>query len=109
MAAIHREGSGLILGSHDEIAEVLSRSLSQSGIVLNERDLAPAFFDLSTRIAGELFQKIINYHSLLAIVVVDPARYGERFSELVHEHQDHSHIRFFKNQTDAELWLTAVT
>jgi len=97
----------MLLDSHDDIAEVLSRSLSQNGIVLTEQELAPAFFDLSTRIAGELFQKIMNYHSRLAIVIADPASYGQRFSELVYEHRDHAHIRFFNDPIDAEHWLTA--
>jgi len=96
----------LLLDSFDDIAEVLSRCLSQDGLVLSEQELAPAFFDLSTRIAGELFQKILNYHSRLAIVVADPKAYGDRFSELVYEHGGHAHIRFFSNRPDAEHWLT---
>ena len=96
------------LESLDDISTVLSHSLSHNGLVLLEHELAPAFFDLSTRIAGEMFQKIVNYHSHLAIVVAEPARYGERFSELVYEHRDHPFVRFFNNQPAAELWLTEV-
>ena len=76
-----------------------------SGSVLHEAELAPAFFDLSTRIAGELFQKIMNYRSHLAIVVDNPEKYGDRFSELVYEHRNHTAIRFFNSETDAKEWL----
>jgi hypothetical protein len=37
-------------------------------IVLHERNFEKNFFDLSTRIAGEILQKFTNYHVKLAII-----------------------------------------
>lgn len=37
-------------------------------IVLHEKDLIPEFFDLKSRIAGEILQKFSNYRMKLAIV-----------------------------------------
>lgn len=37
-------------------------------IILNERNLTPDFFDLKTRIAGDILQKFSTYNMRLAIV-----------------------------------------
>ena len=39
-----------------------------SKIIVNEASLDPQFFDLKTGIAGEILQKVSNYHKQLAIV-----------------------------------------
>jgi hypothetical protein len=38
------------------------------GIILSETHLPPEFFQLHTRLAGEILQKFINYHVKLAII-----------------------------------------
>jgi len=96
----------VLLASQDDIAEVLNRCLAENGTVLFERELAPAFFDLRSRIAGELFQKLVNYHCRLALVVAEPSRHGARFNELVREHRRHPCIRFFACEEEARQWLT---
>ena len=37
-------------------------------IILNKSAISEAFFDLSTRLAGEILQKFINYHVKIAII-----------------------------------------
>jgi len=73
--------------------------------VLTEEDLGPDFYDLKTGLAGELFQKVVNYRGRLAIVIRDPHAYGERFSELAYEHRRHAAVRFFEDQAQALQWL----
>ncbi len=91
----------MLLESVDDVAVVSSQCLSNGGSILHESELAPLFFDLRTRITGELFFKRVNYHSRLAIVVDDPGKFGERFSELVHEHQEHNAIQVFNSLAEA--------
>jgi hypothetical protein len=95
----------MLLEKMDDVSDVLSRCLTNEGDVLCESRLDPAFFDLRTRIAGELFQKVMNYQTRLAIVIADPARYGERFRELAYEHRNHAHIRFFNTTAQALQWV----
>ena len=38
------------------------------GIILHEKNISPAFFDLKNGMAGEILQKFSNYHMKLAIV-----------------------------------------
>ena len=88
-----------------DIASVLRGSLAPEGLVLTEEDLGPDFYDLKTGLAGELFQKVVNYRGRLAIVIRDPHAYGERFSELAYEHRRHAVVRFFEDQAQALQWL----
>lgn len=95
----------MILKSMDEVSTVLGQALAGNGLVLDEKEIDPAFFRLKTRIAGELFQKVVNYNAKLALVVTDPGKYGNSFQALVFEHRNHSQIRFFTCHDTANKWL----
>lgn len=78
---------------------------SPDGICLDEATVSPLFFDLRTGIAGDVLQKCANHGYRLAIVVADPARYGERFVELTREHRQHDRVRFPRTRAHGETWL----
>jgi uncharacterized protein DUF4180 len=88
-----------------DIADALSASVENGGLILDEKDLSRDFFELRTGFAGELLQKFVNYRARLAIVVADAAVYGSRFSELVYEHRSHRSVRFFSSPQLARQWL----
>ena len=88
-----------------DIAAALKESLSPEGLVLTEEDLGPDFYDLRTGLAGELFQKVVNYRGRIAIVLRDSRAYGDRFSELAYEHRLHPLVRFFEERAQALQWL----
>ncbi|MCL4861504.1 MAG: DUF4180 domain-containing protein [Caldilineaceae bacterium] len=90
-----------------DIPDVLGACFGATGLLLTEQDLAPAFFDLKSGLAGELLQKFVNYRLRVAIVVADPAAYGERFGELVREHRSHGLVRFAPTRAEADAWLGA--
>lgn len=81
--------------------------MGADGLLLEEVDLGAAFFDLRTGLLGELFQKLTNYRIRTAFVMPDPARHGERFTELAREHRRHNLIRFCSSQAEALAWLEA--
>lgn len=89
-----------------DIANALSAGMSAGGLLLDESQLGADFFDLRSGLAGEVLQKFTNYRVRLAIVVVDAAAYGSRFSELVREHRTHNAVRFFSDARLARQWLT---
>ena len=97
--------SGISIRSLSDISGVLQTCLGSQGLILTENDLAREFFDLHSGLAGELFQKFINYRLRVAIVLPDPEAYGERFSELAYEHKSHSMIRFVRSKDEAKAWL----
>jgi hypothetical protein len=97
--------SGISIQSFSDISDALGGCLGTRGLILTENDLAPEFFDLRTGLAGELFQKFINYKLRVAIVLPNPEAYGERFSELAYEHASHNLIRFVTSKDEAKAWL----
>jgi hypothetical protein len=97
--------AGIYIGSLKDISEAIAAGLSADGLIFTEQDLTREFFELRSGLAGELFQKCMNYGLRLAIVLPDPEAYGERFSELAYEHTSHNMIRFARTQAEAEAWL----
>jgi Domain of unknown function (DUF4180) len=90
-----------------DIPDLIGACWGMDGVILQETDLASSFFDLRTGLLGELFQKCTNYDLRLAMVVLEPAIHGERFSELIHEHRSHKLIRFFTAMDAAKAWLSS--
>src|SRR5262245_36595673 len=88
-----------------DIPELIGRCLGADGLILTEDDLSPEFFDLTSGLAGELLQKFVNYRLRVALVLPNPASYGERFIELAREHASHSIVRFVRSRGEAEAWL----
>ena len=72
--------------SASDISAALSASVERGGLVLDEKDITPDFFDLKTGLAGQVLQKFVNYRTKLAVIVRDASVYGGRFGELMHEH-----------------------
>ncbi|HEY7179841.1 MAG TPA: DUF4180 domain-containing protein, partial [Blastocatellia bacterium] len=63
--------SGIFIRSFSDIADAIGAFIGAEGVILTEGDLAREFFDLRSGLAGELFQKCINYRVRLAIVLPD--------------------------------------
>ena len=93
------------VSSSNDVMDILADGFGKSGVILLEQQLGPRFFDLSTGLAGELFQKCMNYNLKLALVIADRSQYSKRLQELAHEHDTHPSIRFFADQRAATNWL----
>ena len=97
--------SGIFIASFDDISDALGACIGAAGLILTENDVAREFFDLRSGLAGDFFQKFINYKLRVAIVLPDPEAYGERFGELAREHKSHNMIRFVRSKDEAKAWL----
>jgi hypothetical protein len=97
----------LIIQDKSQIADAISLCFGTEGFLLTENDVGQDFFRLESGVAGELFQKLVNYRIKAAFVCSDPSRHGRRFSELALEHSSHSQVRFFRTQQEAICWLGA--
>jgi hypothetical protein len=98
--------AGVRIRTLEDVSDLIGAAFGADGLLLTEADLEPAFFDLRTGIAGELFQKVTNYRIRLALVVSDVHSHGSRFAELAFEHRRHNAIRFFATRDDALAWLS---
>jgi hypothetical protein len=98
---------GVAVRCLSDVAAAVGAAFGAAGLLLTENELSKEFFDLKSGIAGELFQKLENYQVRAAIVVPDPALYGERFTELAREHRTHNRVRILPSKDEAMRWLVA--
>lgn len=75
-------------------------------IIINERNVAPDFFDLKNGNAGEVLQKFSNYRVRLA-VVGDFTKYnGKSIKDFIYESNKLGHICFVKSTSEAIALLS---
>jgi len=94
---------GFYLQSASDALDVIGSG--QARCIFTETDFVPGFFDLRNGIAGEVFQKFVNYNFQAAFIVPPQHRYGERVSELIKDHRSHANVRLFHTVEEAELWF----
>jgi hypothetical protein len=75
-------------------------------LLLYPENLTPQFFDLSSREAGEILQKLRNYRVRLAVVEAPGAPpHSEAFRALMREEQRGPYFRLFADRAAALAWL----
>lgn len=75
--------------------------------LLYGENLPLAFFDVSSRQAGEILQKLRNYGMRLAVVVAPGAAVSRRFHELQAAERRDGAFAVFDSRDAALAWLTA--
>lgn len=74
--------------------------------LLHPANLPPAFFDLSSRVAGEYLQKWRNYRIRVALVAPPGSvTASSRFGEMVAEEAARGAFRLFDTRDAAVAWL----
>ena len=103
MSNLLAEKNNLKLCNVDDAMHVLASGLPCCIFTLD--DLCADFFNLSNRIAGEVFQKFVNYNFRVAFIIPPDHTLGKRVTELMRDHARHNCIRFFETIEQAERWL----
>ena len=75
--------------------------------LLYGENLPPAFFDVSSRQAGEILQKLRNYGMRLAVVVAPGAAVSRRFHQLQAAERRDGVFAVFDSRDAALAWLTS--
>lgn len=70
-------------------------------VLIYERNISPSFFDLSTKMAGEILQKFSNYRIKLAIVGNFEAYQNKSFKDFVLESNQFGQINFVHSRAEA--------
>src|SRR5690606_11297081 len=93
-------------GGFDPMEAIARCSETGAGSLLLDRSsLPPAFFDLSTGVAGALVQRLTNYGIRVAAVVPDRASHSRAFQQFAAEADRGSLFRFFATREQAVRWL----
>ncbi|MGX5687228.1 DUF4180 domain-containing protein [Chryseobacterium cucumeris] len=75
-------------------------------VILYEKNITPEFFDLKTKIAGEILQKFSNYRIGLAIVG-DFSKYESKsMRDFIFESNKTNHINFVPSLEDALVYFS---
>ncbi|MCB8984030.1 MAG: DUF4180 domain-containing protein [Ardenticatenaceae bacterium] len=97
-----------IIASGNDVLDLMGNSAHYDSqkLLLDQAHLSPAFFDLSSGLAGEIFLKLNNYRVKTAVVADLAAIPSQRFQELVAECNKGQEINFFTDMAAAKAWLT---
>lgn len=93
----------VVISSSQDLLEILGAFWGQEvdALIVREHQVAPAFFDLSTGIAGDILQKCSNYNVRLALVG-DYGRYpSESLQAFIRESNRGRIVRFVASVEDA--------
>lgn len=74
-------------------------------IILNKEAICEDFFDLKTRLAGEILQKFVQYHARLAIVGDFSGYTSKALRDFIYESNNGNHIFFVKSEDEAAKLL----
>jgi PadR family transcriptional regulator AphA len=102
------KGEAVIRNERDalELAGICGFSGAPRALV-HADNLAEEFFDLKTRVAGDVLQKFINYRIRVAAVLSRERIGTGRFSEMVMEANRGDDFRVFDDKEKAIAWLVS--
>jgi molybdopterin-guanine dinucleotide biosynthesis protein A len=76
-----------------------------SFVVIHNEALSESFFDLKTKAAGNIIQKLVNYGAKAAAIISQETIQNERFKEMAMEINKGNHFRMYGSKEEAENWL----
>lgn len=95
-----------VASAMDFIATV-SYETGSDAVVLNKAAISEDFFDLSTRIAGEILQKFVNYHMKLAVVGDFSSYNSKSLKDFIYECNNGQGLFFLSSEEEAIKKLAA--
>lgn len=87
----------------DIIAVCMENEISR--VLIHAAALADDFFDLSSRLAGNILLKLGNYRVKTVVVLDDGQKLTEKFEEFMAETNRGTSFAVFRDKEDAENWL----
>jgi hypothetical protein len=96
-------GEGILISTVQDALDIMADSgyMGAGSMLLYEENLMPAFFDLSSGLAGEILQKYSNYKVRLAIVG-DFSKYTSKsLRDFIFESNKHGRVIFTSSRDEA--------
>lgn len=97
----------LLINSVQDAVDVMMDCYYQGAdlIVLKKSQLTPDFFDLKTKLAGEILQKFSTYRIKLAIVGDFSGYTSKSLQDFIHESNQGKHVNFVRDLEAAKSML----
>ncbi len=97
-----------LMVTEDDIMFVLDSCANEdsSHVLLYSENLPNEFFNLKSRQAGNMLQKLRNYNIKLAVILTDSSLLEGRFGEMVNEEKAGSDFAVFSEREPALKWLS---
>lgn len=96
----------LIENEHDAVDVIgVCGEHNSTRLLLYAENLTDQFFDLKTRVAGQILQKFMNYGIRAALVLSPDFVQQGRFAEMALEANRGRYFGIFHDKAEAEQWL----
>lgn len=96
-----------LINTVDDALDLIGNAgyLGALSVILHESNLAPEFFDLKTRFAGEVLQKFSNYNMRLAIAGDFDKFSSSALKDFIKESNRTGRVIFVKDEDEAKAKL----
>ncbi|WP_336759668.1 DUF4180 domain-containing protein [Paenibacillus sp. USHLN196] len=81
-----------------DLLATVSYRADSNHIIINKSEVCDEFFDLITRLAGEVLQKFINYQTKIAIIGDFSSYSSKSLKDFIYESNDGKDIFFLPNE-----------
>lgn len=97
----------MLLAIPEDVNDLLGNAYYQGfdGMIISADKISPRFFDLKTRLAGEILQKFSTFRMRLAIVGNFSTFTSESLKSFIYESNRGSLIHFSPTTADAVAWF----
>lgn len=94
---------GLVISKIEDGVDLIGNVYYQGfdNVIMLEKNITPKFFDLSTKMAGEILQKFSNYKMRLAIIGDFSNYQSKSFKDFIYESNKHGQINFVNSKSEA--------
>ncbi|MEK2688331.1 DUF4180 domain-containing protein [Bdellovibrio sp. GT3] len=102
-------GEGLFISSAADAFQAMMDISYEAGVkkmVFHQANMGPDFFDLKTKVLGELMQKAVNYQIQVAFVGSFSKMESKSLKDLIYE-SNKGHQQFFAEDLETALELLA--
>lgn len=93
----------VIIKDVDSALDIMSKVMFEgdcNAMIISKANMAEDFFDLSTRLAGEIIQKFINYQIKVAIVGDFSMYTSKALKDFIYESNQGKYLFFVTNQEE---------
>ena len=102
--------NGMLLAVPEDVNDLLGNAYYQGfdGMIISADKISPRFFDLKTRLAGEILQKFSTFQMRLAIVGDFSVFPSESLKSFIYESNRGGLIHFSPTTADALAWFLKI-